>query len=250
MGAPAAQCPDLQGRAVCVSGGASGIGAEAVAAFRDQGADVGFPDMDEAVGAALADATASAFEPCDLRDINAMQDALLHPRSRVGSATAPVNGAARDDRHDRREVSEDCFDERFAANFRHQFFAIEAFAPDRIRGGGDSVVNTGSASGWMGATGMPVYGAAKAAVHGLARMMAREPGPHRIRVNAVAPGWIMTRRQRRLGVAEESLKAHLARPRLPGPIRSHDVARLVLVFASDASSMRTASNFFVDAGVS
>ena len=77
-------------------------------------------------------------------------------------------------------------------NLRHQFFAIQAVATDMIALGGGSVINMGSNSWWEAGGGFPAYATAKAAVHGLTRTMARDLGPHRIRVNAVVPGWIMT----------------------------------------------------------
>ena len=70
-------------------------------------------------------------------------------------------------------------------------------------------MNIGSNSWWEAGGGFPAYTTAKSAVHGLTRTMARDLGGHRIRVNAIVPGWIMTERQKELWVTPEALEKHL-----------------------------------------
>ncbi len=242
--------PSLAGRSVIITGGASGIGAELVAGFAAQGARVGFLDRDEDGARALADRLGEGvwWEGCDLRDIDAMRDALARLKARIGPAQVLVNNAARDDRHDWRTIDAAYWDERQATNLRHMFFAIQAVAPDMIEAGGGSIINMGSNSWWEAGAGFPAYATAKAAVHGLSRTMARELGDHRIRVNTVVPGWIMTERQKRLWVRPDDLEAHRSRQCLPDLIDPVHVARMVLFLASDDAIMCTASNFMVDAG--
>jgi hypothetical protein len=81
---------------------------------------------------------------------------------------------------------------------------------------------------------MPVYTTAKAAVHGMTRSFARDLGPHRIRVNTVVPGWVMTERQRALWATPEALERHRARQCLPDLVEPVHLARMVLFLASDA----------------
>ena len=106
-----------------------------------------------------------------------------------------VNNAARDDRHSIESVTPDYWDERMANNLRHQFFATQAVVESMKCLGGGSIINMGSTSWRLGKGGMPVYVAAKAAVEGLTRGLARDLGPSKIRVNCVLPGWTMTERQ-------------------------------------------------------
>lgn len=240
--------PSLRGRSVIVTGGASGIGAELVAAFARQGARVAFLDRDAAAAQGVAEATQAVWRHCDLTDIAATQAALGELAEEAGTFTVLVNNAARDDRHDWREVTPGYWDERFATNLRHMFFAIQSVAPGMARAGGGSIINIGSNSWWEAVAGLPVYATAKSAVHGLTRSMARELGRDRIRVNTVVPGWIMTERQKSLWVTPEALAAHLKRQCLPDPIAPEAVARMVLFLASDDSAMCTASNFMVDGG--
>ena len=86
------------------------------------------------------------------------------------------------------------------------------------------------------------------AIHGLTRTMARDLGKHRIRVNAVVPGWIMTDRQKELWVTPASIEAHRNRQCLPDLIDPVYVARMVLFLASDDAAMCTASSYMVEAG--
>ncbi len=242
--------PSLKGATVLVTGGASGIGEYLVRAFAEQGSRVGFVDIDAERGEALATELGSAvrFARCDLRDIAALKGAVADLKGAIGPATVLVNNAARDDRHGWEDVTPDYYDERIATNLRHMFFATQAVAPDMIAAGRGSIVNMGSNSWWEAGGGMPVYTTAKAAVHGMTRSFARDLGPHRIRVNTVVPGWVMTERQKQLWVTPEKLDAQLRRQCLPDPIDPVYLARMVLFLASDDSAMCTANNFMVEAG--
>ncbi|MDU8941875.1 SDR family NAD(P)-dependent oxidoreductase [Ovoidimarina sediminis] len=250
MGQDFATYPSLAGRTVIITGGASGIGAEIVKAFAAQGSRVGFLDLDETTSAALTDATEGdiAFEICDLRDIPAMQAALARLKERLGPASVLVNNAARDDRHAWDEIDPAYWDERMHTNLRHMFFAIQAVAPDMIAAGGGAIVNMGSNSWWEAGGGFPAYTTAKAAVHGLTRTMARDLGGHRIRVNTVVPGWIMTERQKTLWATPEALEKHRQRQCLPDLIDPVYVARMVVFLASDDAAMCSANNYMVEAG--
>jgi len=248
-----ASYPSLNGAVAFVTGGASGIGDQIVRAFAAQGSKVGFIDLDRARGTALADELAGAgatihFETADLRDIAALKRAFGALEVALGPATVLVNNAARDDRHDWQEVTPEYYDERIATNLRHMFFAIQAVAPGMIAAGKGSIVNFGSNSWWEAAGGMPVYTTAKAAVHGMTRAFARDLGPHRIRVNTVVPGWVMTERQKQLWAKPDALERHRRRQCLPDLIEPVYLARMVLFLASDDAAMCTANNYMVEAG--
>ncbi len=245
-----ANYPSLSGKAVFITGGASGIGEFMVRQFAEQGAKVGFLDFDRQNSERLVGELGGSvtFEHCDLRDIDALKKAFSALEERLGPADVLVNNAARDDRHGWQDVTPEYYDERIATNLRHFFFAIQACAPGMIKNGGGSIINMGSNSWWEAVGGMPVYTTAKAAVHGLTRGMARDLGQHRIRVNTVVPGWIMTERQKELWVTPQSIEKHRENQCLPDLIEPHYVARMVLFLAADDSAMCTASNFMVEAG--
>lgn len=241
--------PSLKGKVVIVTGGAQGIGAEMVKAFAAQESRVGFLDKDEGASAELTNVHENViFEICDLRDIDQMKAALEKLTRQLGHADVLVNNAARDDRHDWQDVTPEYWDERQATNLRHMFFAIQSISPGMIENGGGSIINMGSNSWWEAAGGFPAYTTAKAAVHGLTRSMARDLGKHRIRVNTVVPGWIMTDRQLELWATPEALEAQKKAQCLPYLIEPVYVARMVLFLASDDAAMCTASNYMVEAG--
>jgi D-xylose 1-dehydrogenase len=245
-----ARYPSLENAVVNVTGGASGIGEQIVRAFAEQGAKVGFLDLDRERGSALAAELGPNvhFEPVDLRDIEALKAAIGRLEAGLGAAGVLVNNAARDDRHGWETVTSDYYDERIATNLKHMFFAIQAVAPGMIKAGKGSIVNMGSNSWWEAGGGFPVYTQAKAAVHGLTRGMARDLGQHRIRVNTVVPGWVMTERQKTLWATPEALEKHRQRQCLPDLIEPVYLARMVLFLASDDAAMCTANNYMVEAG--
>lgn len=246
--------PSLAGKTVFVTGGASGIGAEIVRGFVAQKARVGFVDLDAEGSKKLVDKIGEeiggdvAHEQCDLRDIDALKQAFINLENKLGPTQVLVNNAARDDRHNWQDVTADYFDERVATNLRHQFFAIQAVAPGMIAAGGGSIINMGSNSWWEAGGGFPIYATSKSAAHGLTRTMARDLGDHRIRVNTVVPGWIMTDRQKELWATPEALENHRNRQCLPDLIEPVYVARMVIFLASDDAAMCTANNYMVEAG--
>jgi NAD(P)-dependent dehydrogenase (short-subunit alcohol dehydrogenase family) len=166
----------------------------------------------------------------------------------IGPASVLVNNAARDDRHGWQDVTPEYYDERIATNLRHMFFATQFVAPGMIAAGKGSIINFGSNSWFEAGGGMPVYTTSKAAVHGMTRSFARDLGKHRIRVNTIVPGWVMTERQKTLWAKPEALERHLARQCLPDLIEPVYLARMALFLASDDSAMCTANNYMVEAG--
>ena len=251
---PFASYPSLKDRAVFVSGGGSGIGASIVEHFAGQGAKVGFVDIDEAAAKALAARIAAAGHPaplfakCDVREIAAYQGAIADMASRLGPFTVLINNAARDDRHSIEEVTPAFWDERISVNLRHQYFAIQAVLPGMKKAGGGSIVNFSSVSYHAMTPKLSVYQAAKAAVIGMTRGLARDLGPDRIRLNSITPGWIMTQRQIDLWLTPEAeadlMRAQCLKEKLYPP----DIARMALWLAADDSRLVTAQNFVVDGG--
>jgi NAD(P)-dependent dehydrogenase (short-subunit alcohol dehydrogenase family) len=248
-----ARYPSLQGRTVLVTGGASGIGATLVRAFADQGAKVGFVDIDAAAGQALAAelrhaAAAPRFFATDLTNSAALQAAVAAVRSAFGPITVLLNNAADDHRHGIDSVTPESWDAGIAVNLKHQFFAAQAVLPDMQAAGGGSIVNLGSISWMLKQGGMPVYTTAKAAVQGLTRSLARDLGVHRIRVNTLVPGWVMTDKQLALWV-DDAARADIARGQcIDAPLQPGHIAAMALFLAADDSAMCTAQDFIVDGG--
>jgi D-xylose 1-dehydrogenase len=245
--------PSLKGKTVLVTGGGSGIGEAIVRRYADQGAKVGYLDFAKEPSEVLAATLKAAgqtvhFEFCDLRDIPAMRIAIDKVRVALGPITILVNNAARDDRHKLEDVTPEFFDERIATNLRHQLFASQAVLPDMKAAGGGSIIMMGSTSWYIGMGGMSVYTTAKSAVLGLTRSLARDFGPFNVRVNSIAPGWIMTQRQIDLWVTPESIAAALDKQCLKRRLMPDDVANVAVFLGADEASAMTNQDYVVDGG--
>ena len=249
-----AQYPSLANRPVVITGGATGIGASLVAHFAAQKARVGFLDLDSTAGEALAAALArtSSYPPmfvrCDLRDIAALRAAIAAIRTRLGAVRVLINNAADDNRHAFDDVTPTAWDAGIAVNLRHAFFAAQAVKDDMRASGGGSIINLGSISWMTKEGGMPVYTTAKSAMQGLTRSLAQNLGRHRIRVNTLVPGWVMTEKQLRLWVNDQSSRKIDENQCLPDRLEPADVARMALFLAADDSASCTAQDFIVDGG--
>jgi D-xylose 1-dehydrogenase len=246
----------LPGRVVLITGGASGIGAAFVRAFAAQQARVAFLDIDADAGEALVRELASEceraplFVPCDLLDIVALRAAMVRVRATLGDAAVLVNNAANDQRQVLSEVTPAEFDWMIGVNLRHVFFAAQAVVPQMQARGGGSIINMSSIAWMRGAPALPAYAAAKAAIVGFTNSLARLVGPDRIRVNAIAPGMVITERQRRLWFPDEQKIAEFrARQAIPDAVTPDDIARLALFLASDESQRITRQCFQVDGGL-
>jgi D-xylose 1-dehydrogenase len=249
-----ASYPSLEDRVVFVTGGGSGIGASVVEHLCAQRARVAFVDIQREASDALVVRIAArglpapAFIPCDLRDIAALRAAIAQVEARLGAVRVLVNNAAHDERHAIEAVTPEYWDDRFAVNLRHQFFAAQAVVPAMAAAGGGSIVNLGSTSWLVGQGGMPAYLSAKAAVAGLTRALARDLGPRKIRVNSIVPGWIMTERQISLWLTPEGEEELMRRQCLKRKLVPQDIARVVLFLAADDSDACTNQSYVVDGG--
>jgi D-xylose 1-dehydrogenase len=245
--------PSLANRVAFVTGGGSGIGAAIVAAFAQQKTSVAFVDIDETASAEVqarlaAMGAASTFERCDVRDVAALRRAVQNAREHLGPITILINNAARDDRHASEEMSPEYWDERMAVNLKHQFFAAQAVLPDMKAAQWGSIINFGSSSWMVGQGGMVAYTAAKSAILGLTRSLARDFGPYNIRVNAIAPGWILTERQRALWLTPAAQARLMEAQCLKRELNGEDIARVVLFLASDEAGAITSQHYVVDGG--
>jgi NAD(P)-dependent dehydrogenase (short-subunit alcohol dehydrogenase family) len=247
--------PSLVGRVVFVTGGATGIGADIVAAFVNNRARVAFFDRQRDAGEALAGALAGQgeaplFIQGDVTDIDALQGAIARTRDELGPIGVLVNNAANDSRREVADVDVAFWDESQAVNLRHHFFAAQAVQPQMRSLGGGSIVNLSSIAWRSGAAEMAVYATAKSAVVGLTRSLARAFGPDNIRVNAIEPGAVMTDRQRALWYkTQESVDVMVARQILRRTLRGDEIARAALFLAADDSRMITKQTITVDAGL-
>jgi len=251
---PSARFPDLENASVLITGGGSGIGAAITEEFVRQGSNVAFIDVAEAASSALCDrlerdaGKRPLYLKADLRDIDALRAAIAAAAAAHGAVTVLVNNAARDDRHAVADVTPAFWDDNQSVNLRPHFFTAQAVAPGMAAAGGGSIINFTSTSFLINHPDMPSYTAAKAGIVGLTKGLAGALGKDRIRVNAVAPGWVITDRQKELWVTDASLAAHIAKQCIKEMMLPEDIVGTCLFLASDSSRMLTAQTLIVDGG--
>jgi NAD(P)-dependent dehydrogenase (short-subunit alcohol dehydrogenase family) len=240
--------PSLAGRRVFITGGATGIGAALVTAFAAQGAVVGHVDLAADAAAALADGLAAAlwFRALDVTDTPALKAAIADFAAAAGGLEVLINNVANDSRHDPLAVDEARWRGLMAVNLDCGFFATQAAI--RLMPAGGCIINFSSINALLGPAGMPAYVAAKSAVVGLTKALARQYGPDGIRVNAVLPGWVVTQRQLDLWLTPEAEAEWMSQVALKQRILPEDVANLALFLAADDSRMITGQALVIDGG--
>ncbi|MET3578980.1 NAD(P)-dependent dehydrogenase (short-subunit alcohol dehydrogenase family) [Mesorhizobium robiniae] len=251
---PSARFADLKDASVLITGGGSGIGAALTEGFARQGAKIAFIDIADGPSLALADRIEKdlgrrpLYLNTDIRDIEALRASAAKAAEAHGDVTVLVNNAALDDRHTVEDVTVEFWDNNHAVNLRPHFFTAQAVAPGMKRAGGGSIINFTSTSYLINHPDMPAYTAAKAGIVGLTKGLAGRLGVDSIRVNAIAPGWVITERQKQLWVSEQALAAHVAKQCIKQVMQPEDIVGTALFLASDASRMLTAQMLIVDGG--
>ncbi|MDF1792292.1 MAG: SDR family NAD(P)-dependent oxidoreductase [Thalassobaculaceae bacterium] len=245
--------PDLAGRTVFITGGASGIGSAIVTRFCAQGANVGFVDIAEREAQGLIETIKKAghhppeFVEGDVRDLEVLARSIKAIRKRFGPISILVNNAAKDDRHTLEHITAEYWDDRFSLLVRPMFFAAQAVVADMRTRAGGSIINLGAADRPLQSS-RAAYDAAKAAVHGLTKALSHELGKHAIRVNTVAPGWVLTDRQRELWLTENAAEELKTRQAMRREITPEDVANAVVFLASLDAEMISGQEIVVDGG--
>ncbi len=244
---------DLSGASVYITGGGSGIGAELTDGFLAQGAKVAFIGRTDASAFVekmkAKHGVAPLFLQGDITDTDRLRETVSHAGEINGPITTLVSNAANDKRHNWLELSPQEWDDLLAVNLKAYFFAAQAVAPHMRIAGAGSIINFSSISYMMGNAGYPAYTAANGGITAMTRSLARELGPDGVRVNALAPGWVLTQKQLDKWATPEDLAAHLDRQCLKEHLKPQDIVDAVLFLASNTSRMMTGQCMVVDGGV-
>lgn len=242
--------PSLKDKVVFITGGASGIGAEMVRRFVQQGAKVAFIDLDNNAGQKLHQELNHNvwFRSINATDKNVLQQSIKDAANELGAISVLINNVANDMRHSVSEITESQWHDCMKINLDPTFFASQAVYPYMKENGGGSIINFSSINAIVGLANMSGYVTAKAGIIGMTRGMAKDFGCDNIRVNAILPGWVATERQLQTWLNEDVEAKWMETMAIKKRILASDVAKLALFLASDDSSMITGQKLVIDGG--
>lgn len=243
----------LSGKTAVITGGNSGIGLATARLFVQQGAKVAIIGRDDktldAARQELGDKVITI--KMDVSSPDQVGAAAKEVEARLGQVDILFANAGIAEFTPMEQVNEAFFDKTFDINVKGVFFTTQKFAP-LMRDHG-SVLFTTSVVNNKGWPGTSVYSASKAAVRSLARTMAAELQPRKIRVNAISPGPIDTPIYGRMGMPQEAVKELADNVLQQTPMHrfgtADEVAKLALFLASDQSSYMTGNEIGVDGGL-
>jgi NAD(P)-dependent dehydrogenase (short-subunit alcohol dehydrogenase family) len=245
----------LDQKAAIVTGAGSGIGRAIATTFAASGAAVACLDLDGAAAEATAQAIAAENGRalalgCDVSVEADTQAAVRAAHHAFGSIHVLVNAAATDDPSGTvLELDPAAWDRVFAVNVTGAYLMSRAVLPLMIAAGGGSIIHIASQLGRVGAPGRPAYCASKGALIQLAKVMAADHAAQNIRVNALSPGAVETRRMLlRYGDMTEARRIAGPKHLLMRLGQPDEIAQAALFLASDAASFMTGADMLVDGG--
>jgi meso-butanediol dehydrogenase/(S,S)-butanediol dehydrogenase/diacetyl reductase len=238
----------LQGKQVLVTGGASGIGAAVAARFLEEGSRVVVLDRDpkgrERIQRELP--ALSAVVAADVTKYEEVARALAEAVAAMGRVNVLINNAGISIRHKFLDITREEWDKNVAVNLTGVFYVAQLAARHMAERGGGVILQTASTNGMVGHPFYADYNAAKAGVIELTKSMALELAP-KIRVNAIAPGYVLTPMQR-----AEYTDEMLDQVNLKIPLRRHaqpeEIAAFFAFLASDDAAYITGQVFAMDGG--
>ena len=235
---------DLEGLSALVTGATSGIGRAAAEALARHGAEVIVHGRDAGRGGAVVDAITAEggkarFAIADLSDPAQLNDLA----EQAGLVDILVNNAGFSRFGPTADMDVATFDRMLAANVRAPYYLVAALASKMAARGSGSIINLGSMVGQIGLAGSAAYSATKAAMAAMTRSWAAEFSPAGVRVNAIAPGPVLTG-----GAAPERIEALGATTIMGRPAQAGEIAEVIAFLASPRASYVTGAVIAADGG--
>ena len=238
----------LQGLRVLITGGASGIGAATTVRFMSEGANVCILDNNSSAREHMnhEHPTLGGFVVADVSDRDQVEDGFRRAVAKIGGVDVLINNAGISVRHDFLSISTEEWNRVLGVNLTGVFNIAQVTARHMMERDGGVILNTASTNGVMGYPYYADYNASKAGVISLTKSMALELAP-KIRVNAVAPGYVMTAMQER-EYTDEMLDAVNDKIPMGRHATPEEVASLFTFLASEEAQYMTGQVFTIDGG--
>lgn len=246
---------EVEGKVAVVTGAAMGIGKACAERLIGRGARVVLADIDVAAGQEVADALGdnARFIRVDVRSLDDMQSMAEFTDATFGGVDILVNNAARAMGGIVDEIDEEDWQTVIDTNLTSVWRGMKVCVPLMRKRGGGAVINMSSVQGLIGFKGWPAYAAAKGGINALTKQTAVDLAPDGIRVNAVAPGTIMTPLNQKLFDSMDDPSELIETWNRAHPIgrfgEANEVAELVTYLASDRASFITGEIIRVDGGL-
>ncbi|TWX72459.1 SDR family NAD(P)-dependent oxidoreductase [Colwellia sp. C1TZA3] len=248
------QYKSLKDKVVFITGGAGGIGASMVKAFRAQGAKVAFIDSNKEMAEALITDLSPLsdntlwYKTVDVTDSIALQESIYQAVTHFGGLDVLVNNVGNDHRQDIENISAYDWHKCMQVNLDPAFFAAQAAYKTMKKNSTGSIINFSSINALIGLQHMTGYVTAKAGLIGMTKALSKEFGEHNIRVNAIVPGWVATERQLSTWLTSKEEQKWTESMALKKRILPEDVANLALFLASNDSALITGQGIVIDGG--
>lgn len=247
---------DLTGRVAIVTGSSRGIGQSIAENLADHGAKVVITSRNLEPCQAVADAInakhpgAAIAVTSSLSSKESLQAMVDAGRAAFGEIDILVCNAASNPHYGPMgTISDEQFRKTLDHNIVAQHWLIQMVAPEMIARRSGSIILISSIGGLRGSPIIGTYGITKAADIQMAKNLAREFGPHNVRINVIAPGLVRTDFARALWENPENLKNSTSNAALGRIGEPHEIAGAAVYLASDASSFMTGQTLVIDGGV-
>ncbi len=238
---------DVEGQAVIVTGGSSGIGKAIAERFVDEGANVVIGDVDDETGEDVADSIGADYQHCDVSDYDDVADLVSYTVDQHGKLDCIVNNAGIGSIDTIEEMDIDDYHDIIAVDLHGVMYGCKAATP-HLKETEGCIINIASIYGLVGDMGATAYNTAKGGVVNLTRSVADDLAQHNVRVNSICPGFVKTRMTRDVQ-EDDAFHQHIIRQTPLGRMAEpEEIAGLAIFLASEEASYITGANIPVDGG--
>ncbi|MDR2529540.1 MAG: glucose 1-dehydrogenase [Synergistaceae bacterium] len=244
---------DFTGKTVLITGGTGSIGSEFARAFASCGADVAIADINPAGSEEILSdcekfGRRAYFISVDLFSVESIEEMVSSAAQKLGKIDVLCNHAGFNNRKNAVEYTEADWDKLIGVDLKAVFFVATATARHMIERKTGKIITTASVSAARGHKRLSIYASAKGGIRQMTKVLAHEWAEHGITVNAIGPGYVVTKQTEEYVKDPEIFKylvSHIPMGRLGAPA---DMASVVLFLASEGASYITGQTIFVEGG--